>query len=744
MRRIPLVVILLLAIATPAHAQTQNKSLKLNTPVLANQHLQVGDQTGLEGEDGYTIEAWIRPTSFAGYPTIVGNDFQNGFWLGLDIGSGQLRFWPLGQDQGSVMVGSYSIPLNQWTHVAASYSVETHTARLIVNGVLDATNNTYVGAPTPSVAPLCIGADRPGNAAPAYFFRGWIDEVRFWNRALGSVRIGEQRFHRPGTPRMQFGHGDYSGLAAYWDMEDPVAGIHQDRWAGNGEAANDATPVNGGSISTTVVPPIAYNHALYLPGLADYAIRELPPGFTFEDGVTIEAWVAPETPVLLAPEGILVPERTIVGRSREQSFWLGINENSRLRFYPSGGAGQYFEGTLPVLLERWTHVAAVYRPGLAELYVNGVLDATSTLFNDPPGENAITPLIGADPYPNAAPEGDLPGGTILFEGWLDEVRLTGAALGAATIREGMFRSAPASEWVPDELGVPRLRLTASLDPGGPEWIYAAGFSRFERSGAPLFGPDADLATASINGFRNEIPSSSGPLPGGASFAVAQGDLFMAQNFDINDLNVFVNLSATSTDPDLAATALEQVQIEVQHPGLSVTLMDYGDGRGRDLQTVFDDEAALTLAASTAPYVDGVRPVAPLANLDGFPSSGTWHLNVNCQGSARACIWSWGLSFNDINPLDAGATPRGFELRLAGSNPVRGEGTLWFSLPVAEGVTLRLLDVSGRNVRTLLDGPFAAGDHRVTWNARGTAPGLYFLELRRADGETRRTRVAILH
>ena len=43
------------------------------------------------------------------------------------------------------------------------------------------------------------------------------------------------------------------------------------------------------------------------------------------------------------------------------------------------------------------------------------------------------------------------------------------------------------------------------------------------------------------------------------------------------------------------------------------------------------------------------------------------------------------------------------------------------------------DASGRRVRTLLDGPLEAGDHRIAWtgmtdNGASARPGVYFLRL----------------
>ena len=47
--------------------------------------------SGLSQGAEFSIDAWVYPTSFGGYPTVVGNDYTSGFWLGFNP-SGLIRF----------------------------------------------------------------------------------------------------------------------------------------------------------------------------------------------------------------------------------------------------------------------------------------------------------------------------------------------------------------------------------------------------------------------------------------------------------------------------------------------------------------------------------------------------------------------------------------------------------------------------------------------------------------------------
>jgi hypothetical protein len=66
------------------------------------------------------------------------------------------------------------------------------------------------------------------------------------------------------------------------------------------------------------------------------------------------------------------------------------------------------------------------------------------------------------------------------------------------------------------------------------------------------------------------------------------------------------------------------------------------------------------------------------------------------------------------------------------NPAVGRLQMSFTLPEAAPVRLMIVDVTGREVATLVDGERPPGRHRVVWEARGgraaAAPGVYFARL----------------
>lgn len=90
------------------------------------------------------------------------------------------------------------------------------------------------------------------------------------------------------------------------------------------------------------------------------------------------------------------------------------------------------------------------------------------------------------------------------------------------------------------------------------------------------------------------------------------------------------------------------------------------------------------------------------------------------------------------------TPVAFGAMRAWPNPMRGSSEIAFELATPSQVEIRVYDVRGAVVRTLVDGFKSAGSQSVVWdgqNRKGERvhPGVYFLKLHTRDG-VRKTKV----
>ncbi len=113
----------------------------------------------------------------------------------------------------------------------------------------------------------------------------------------------------------------------------------------------------------------------------------------------------------------------------------------------------------------------------------------------------------------------------------------------------------------------------------------------------------------------------------------------------------------------------------------------------------------------------------------------WEISQDNLGSSQPLLETvWGI----LNPEEAVAypgdpvIPTGISLLQNYPNPFNPSTSISFELSAGSRVTLRVFDVLGREVKTLIDGNVPAGSHNVTFNADGLSSGVYFYILS-ADG-----------
>lgn len=139
-------------------------------------YLTCSTGTGLDfGTGDFTIEAWVYITSLGTYhPILEGRtsaSFSN-YVFGINNVSGTLRLDFVNAGGGAGRTASTtSVPLNTWTHVA--WIRAGGVTSYYVNGVKDATTNSYSGSLNPNRTQVQIGA----VIDPQYFY-GYIDDLR--------------------------------------------------------------------------------------------------------------------------------------------------------------------------------------------------------------------------------------------------------------------------------------------------------------------------------------------------------------------------------------------------------------------------------------------------------------------------------------------------------------------------------------------------------------------------------------
>jgi glucuronoarabinoxylan endo-1,4-beta-xylanase len=74
------------------------------------------------------------------------------------------------------------------------------------------------------------------------------------------------------------------------------------------------------------------------------------------------------------------------------------------------------------------------------------------------------------------------------------------------------------------------------------------------------------------------------------------------------------------------------------------------------------------------------------------------------------------------------TPLNFNLRQNYPNPFNPTTTISYQLPAVSFVSLKVFNVLGQEVATLVDESRQAGTHKVQWDALGMPSGMYLYRL----------------
>ena len=148
-------------------------------------YVRVADTAALRITGDLTISAWIRPTGSRTTMAIVSKRYE--FELGPvhSVAPYPLR-WSHKEPGGALVFGDLapSIEADQWQHVVLVRNGATRQMQGYKNGVL-ALSSSYLTAPGTSTYPINIGRNPGGNTR----FRGAIDEVRMYERALSAAEI---------------------------------------------------------------------------------------------------------------------------------------------------------------------------------------------------------------------------------------------------------------------------------------------------------------------------------------------------------------------------------------------------------------------------------------------------------------------------------------------------------------------------------------------------------------------------
>lgn len=109
--------------------------------------------------------------------------------------------------------------------------------------------------------------------------------------------------------------------------------------------------------------------------------------------------------------------------------------------------------------------------------------------------------------------------------------------------------------------------------------------------------------------------------------------------------------------------------------------------------------------------------------------------------------SMSVQVNSVTGIGEGSIPVQFALGANMPNPFHPETAIRYDIPSTSRVRIEVFDLSGRLVRTLLDGEVAPGSHRALWNAMDdqghtVGSGVYFYRMQAGSFESTRKMVLL--
>ena len=226
----------------------------------SSQYASVADTVSLSITGNITVEAWVKPESYAQFatPHTVVSKFNEGaanqrsyflyFTSETDPTSAISFRYDASGDGANRCTGNSTttVSTGSWIHIAAKATVASKIIQFNFNGGADE-DVTEVEAGTPtsivdSTAAFSIGCAFT-NGTAEYFFDGLIDEVRVWSAVRTSTEIANNYLAEL--------VGNETNLQGYWQLDND----YLDMTANNNDLTATGSPVFSTDVPFSGAPP---------------------------------------------------------------------------------------------------------------------------------------------------------------------------------------------------------------------------------------------------------------------------------------------------------------------------------------------------------------------------------------------------------------------------------------------------------------------------------------------------------
>ncbi len=195
--------------------------------------------------------------------------------------------------------------------------------------------------------------------------------------------------------------------------------------------------------------------------------------------------------------------------------------------------------------------------------------------------------------------------------------------------------------------------------------------------------------------------------------------------DLVDIDVMVDITHPRT--------YELRLVLISPDNTPVSLSDRNGNEGDNYtQTIFDDQAVISIKEGVAPFTGRFRPETPLNSLKNKEIKGQWQLRVAESGNVNSGMlnqWCLHFLYKDYTiGLEENPYLNNEILYQNFPNPASKSTTIKFRLPNKSNITLSLYDINGNRIHTLISGFHQAGMHLLVISVSDLEPGMYLYTL----------------
>ena len=239
----------------------------------------------LNGQQPLTLQLWARPQSTAAGGAAQQQLLQlaGALELGVKESGGRFHLYAIDRSKGGKTVKEFTglvFDNIDFTHVAATYNGGTWTfyvgTETLQKATMAAAATTWnaVSSTTATLPTLSIGGSAQTRVAGSAF-KGHVDDVRLWQRALTEAEITENYARIQG--------GTEQGMVLYWPFDE---GMSVKRYAFDIARQDGLYQLNHPEVGVNVLPDSNCPQHLKLYGMTDSEGNYIIKGVPFQQGGT--------------------------------------------------------------------------------------------------------------------------------------------------------------------------------------------------------------------------------------------------------------------------------------------------------------------------------------------------------------------------------------------------------------------------------------------------------------------------